>query len=103
MASLSEGRGRRGGGGRETPWHFLAAGARTNSSTLLGCHGKTAGPCGAVEAQDATILDLAGRLEVVDVRLREVVAVTVRSAFMVVTLAKLIASEFAGWKRVVGW
>ena len=68
MSNLSEGRGRRGGE-RETPWHFLAAGARTNSSTLLGCHGKTAGPCGAVEAEDATILDLAGRLEVVDVRL----------------------------------
>ena len=44
---------------------------RTDRSALLGGDGEAAGPGGAVEADDAAVLALAGRLEVVDVCLRE--------------------------------
>ena len=42
----------------------------TDRSALLGGDGEAAGPGGAVEADDAAVLALAGGLEVVDVRLQ---------------------------------
>jgi hypothetical protein len=61
--------GKQRAGGRRG--RSAAGGALTDRGALLGGDSEAAGPRGAVQADDAPVLDLTGGLEVVYVRLRE--------------------------------